>query len=131
MMMSYRPERRSCERFPVPGGTVDWAPESDPGDVSTECAIGDLSRGGVRILTTGPAAKGTAIRVTLLVPGEAAPLSFRGTVVWTQVSSGQLQNMAVAFAPYTDAPGDNAPAALERLVAIEARYVSPREPQES
>ncbi|HEX6738932.1 MAG TPA: PilZ domain-containing protein [Vicinamibacteria bacterium] len=129
--MSYRPERRSCERFPVPGGTVDWAPASDPGDVSTECAIGDLSRGGVRLLTTGPAAKGTHVNVTLLVPGEPDALRLKGTVVWAQVSSGQLQNMAVAFAPYTEDPGDNPPAALERLVAIEGRYVAPRDKEKS
>jgi PilZ domain len=125
--MSYKPERRSCERFPVAGGSVDWAPDADPGDVATECAIGDLSRGGVRLLTTSPAPKGTPVRVTLLVPGEPEALPIRGTVVWTQVSSGQLHNMAVAFAPYTDAAAHNPPAVLERLVAIEARYVPSRQ----
>jgi Tfp pilus assembly protein PilZ len=119
--MTFRPERRSCERFPVRGGSVDWAPEANPGDVDTECPIGDLSRGGVRLSTSRPASRGTRVQVTLRIPGEPDELRMAGTVVWTQVSSGQLHEMAVAFAPYTSAPGDNAPDALDRLVAIEAR----------
>jgi len=124
--MSQGPERRSCERFPVSGGTVDWEADTNPGQLASECHIGDLSRGGVRLLTTGPASKGTRVGVTLRIPGEPEPLHLRGTVVWTQVSSGQLHDMAVAFAPYTSTPGDNDTAALDRLVAIEARCVPPR-----
>jgi hypothetical protein len=117
-------ERRSCERFPVPGATVDWESETDPGQVATECLMGDLSRGGVRFLTAAPARAGTLVHVTLHVPGEPEPLRLRGSVAWNLVSSGQIYNLAVAFAPYTPGTGANDPAALERLVAIEARFLT-------
>jgi hypothetical protein len=125
-----RPERRSCERFPVEGGTVDWEADTHPGQLASECAIGDLSRGGVRLLTTGAPSKGTVVGVTLHVPGEPEPLRLRGTVVRTQVSSGQLHDMAVAFAPYTSMAGDNDTAALDRLVVIEARCLGRANPND-
>jgi hypothetical protein len=117
------PERRSCERFPVPGATVDWESETDPGQVATECPLGDLSRGGVRLSTAAPPKIGTLVKVTLHIPGEEEPLTLRGSVVWTLVSSGQIHSLAVMFAPYTSVPGANEPEMLERLVAIEARFL--------
>ena len=117
------PERRACQRFQVAGGTVDWTSKTDPGQGATECPLGDLSRGGVRFLTPGPPKDGTLVEVTLHVPGEAESLQVQGSVAWTLVSGGQLYHVAIAFAPYSAVPGANDPAALERLVGIEARFL--------
>ena len=108
----------------MPGGSVDWESETDPGQVATECPIGDLSRGGVRFHTPGPPRAGTRVRLTLHVPGESDALELRGSVVWTLVSSGQMYDMAVGFSPYGATPGENPPTALERLAAIEERFLA-------
>jgi PilZ domain-containing protein len=121
--VAVKPERRSCERFAVPGATVDWESDREPGRSGSECPLGDLSRGGVRFLTPAPPEGGTLLRVALHIPGEPEPVRLRGSVVWRLVSSGQIHNVAIAFEPYSSSPGANQPDALERLVAIEARFL--------
>lgn len=118
-------ERRSCRRFHPDGATVDWQSRADRSRGATECPIGDLARGGVRFMTPLPPGEGMPVKVTLKIPGEASPLVLEGTVVWTLLSGGQLHQAAVAFEPYSAAPGANDPATLERLVAIEARFPDP------
>ena len=102
---------------------MDFESETDPGQIATECPLGDLSRGGVRLATAAPPKVGTLVKVTLHIPDEPEPLTLRGSVVWTLVSSGQIHSLAVMFAPYTSAAGANGPEMLERLVAIEARFL--------
>lgn len=105
---------------------MDCVSERDSGQAGSECLLGDLSRGGVRFLTPAPPEGGTLLRVAVHIPGDPEPLRLRGSVVWRLASSGQLHDAAIAFEPYSAAPGANRPDALERLVAIEARFLGPR-----
>jgi hypothetical protein len=121
-----KPERHNCERFTIPGATIDWQAERDAGLGEIECLLGDLSRGGARFLTPSPPEGGTLLRVQFHIPGDSEPLRLRGRVVWRLVSGGQIHHVAVAFEPYSAAPGGNEPDALERLMAIEARFLDSR-----
>lgn len=116
-------ERRSCQRFVIPEATVDWTPEADARKGGSHCPLRDLSRGGARFVTEGPPRVGTALRLRIAVAGEAEALEVRGKVVWTAVSAGRAHHVAVEFAPYGAAPGANPPAVLERLTALEARFL--------
>jgi hypothetical protein len=115
-------ERRSCRRFQPPGAAVDWQSTAGRNQGGTDCPIGDLARGGVRFLTPDPPREGALVKMTVNIPGESASLVLEGRVVWTHLSGGQFHQVAVAFEPYSPAPGDNDPATLERLIALEARF---------
>jgi hypothetical protein len=117
-------ERRSCERFTVPGATIDWVSEADAELSGTECPLADLSRGGMRFMAARPPREGTSLRLVLKVPGEAEPLVLRGSVAWSLVSSGQLHQVAVAFSPY--GAGGNDASVLKRIVGIETRFLADR-----
>lgn len=119
-------ERRSCPRFSVAGATLSWVDPAQPHRTGAECALQDLSRGGVRFSTPGPAPRGTLLELQLQLPDADDALKLRGRVVWTRLSSGQFHEVGVEFAPYGDGPGANAMSALERLVELEARASSER-----
>jgi hypothetical protein len=113
-------ERRSCPRFSAAGATLAWVDPAEPRRRGAECAVQDLSRGGVRFFTPGPAPPGTHLDLQLQLPDAPDALKLRGHVVWTRLSSGQFHEVGVEFAPYGEAPGANPPGALERLAALEA-----------
>lgn len=116
-------ERRRCERFTLPEATVDWASESGPRLQGTRCPLQDLSRGGARYLAEHPPVSGTRVRLRLCVPEAPVVIELHGRVVWSLVSTGHVYNIAIEFAPYGTTPDDNAPEALEGLIALEAHFL--------
>jgi PilZ domain len=116
-------ERRACARFQVPGALVDWEAASRRGVFGSGSRLGDLSRGGVRLLTPEPPAVGDRLRLVLRVAG-ADPLEVHGTVVRRSPTTGQIHEVGVAFAPYGPGPGDNPPRVLDALEALEVRFLT-------
>jgi len=92
-------ERRACARFRVPDTLVDWEAEGRAGVFGHGSRLGDLSRGGLRLLTPAPPAVGDRLRLVLRV-ADTEPLRVRGTVVRCAPASGQIHEVGVAFAPY-------------------------------
>jgi len=114
-------ERRACRRFSVPGAAVEWRSEPEGKTYGSDARVGDISRGGLRLLTPAPPRTGDALRLTLQVPGEPA-LELWGHVAWASASSGQIHEVGVEFAPYGDGSHLNPQEALDWLVAIERRF---------
>lgn len=115
-------ERRACARFRVPDSLVDWnALGKGGGAFGQGSRLGDLSRGGLRLLTPAPPAVGDRLRLILRV-ADAEPLALLGTVVRRTPASGQIHEVGVAFAPYGPGADDNDPAILEVLSSLEARF---------
>jgi hypothetical protein len=115
-------ERRACARFQVPGALVDWEAVSRRGVFGSGSRLGDLSRGGMRLLTPEPPAVGDRLRLVLRV-GDADPLEVQGTAVRRSPTTGQIHEVGVAFAPYGLGPGDNPPRALAALAALEVVFL--------
>jgi Tfp pilus assembly protein PilZ len=115
-------ERRACARFRVPDTLVDWEAEDRAGVFGHGSRLGDLSRGGLRLLTPAPPAVGDRLRLVLRV-ADTEPLPVHGTVVRCTPASGQIHEVGVAFAPYGAGAGDNAPSVLETLASLEARFL--------
>ena len=114
-------ERRTCARFLVPDTLVDWEVLGKSGVFGQGARLGDLSRGGLRLLTPEPPAIGDRLRLSCASP-TAEPLSVLGTVVRRSPSTGQIHDVGVAFAPYGSGSDDNAQGVLDVLSALEARF---------
>jgi hypothetical protein len=115
-------ERRACARFLVPGALVDWEAEGKAGVFGHGSRLGDLSRGGLRLLTPAPPSVGDRLRLVLRAP-DAGPLTLAGTVVRRSPASGQIHEVGVAFAPYGSGSQDNAPSVLQALASLEAQFL--------
>ena len=114
-------ERRTCARFLVPDTLVDWQVVGKSGVFGHGSRLGDLSRGGLRLLTPEPPAVGDRLRLVLRV-SDSEPLSVLGAVVRRSPSTGQIHDVGVAFAPYGSGSDDNAQGVLDTLSALEARF---------
>jgi hypothetical protein len=114
-------ERRTCARFLVPHTLVDWEVVGKRGVFGHGSRLGDLSRGGLRLLTPEPPAVGDRLRLVVRV-ADTEPLPVLGAVVRCSPSTGQIHDVGVAFAPYGSGPDDNAQAVLDVLSALEARF---------
>jgi hypothetical protein len=114
-------ERRACARFLVPDALVDWDAVGKSGVFGQGSRLGDLSRGGMRLLTPEPPAIGDRLRLVVRVAG-SEPLAVLGTVVRCSPSTGQIHEVGVAFAPYGAGAGDNHPRILDVLSSLEARF---------
>jgi PilZ domain len=114
-------ERRACARFLVPGTSVDWEVVGKSGVFGQGSRLGDLSRGGLRLLTPEPPAICDRLRLLVRV-ADSEPLAILGTAVRRSPSTGQIHDVGVAFAPYGSGPDDNAEGILDVLSAFEARF---------
>jgi Tfp pilus assembly protein PilZ len=115
-------ERRACARFRVPDSLVDWDAVGKGGAVFGHGSrLGDLSRGGLRLLTPAPPAVGDRLQLILRV-ADAEPLALLGTVIRCTPATGQIHEVGVAFAPYGPGTDDNDPAILEILSSLESRF---------
>lgn len=103
------------------GATVDWRTDPPGASYGSESHLFDLSRGGARFVAAGPPSPGTRLRLAIHVPGEE-PLEVSGQVAWLSVSSGQLHDVGMVFAPFGDHPLANPPEALDRLIDLESRF---------
>ena len=116
-------DRRKCDRFAVPDASVDWTAEGEVGWGGTGCPLRDLARGGARFLSECPPPRGTFLRLRIRLPGERDPIEARGRVEWSLVSHGRVHHVGIEFAPYGRGPGANDPAVLDRILALEDRFL--------
>lgn len=114
-------ERRACARFRVPDTLVDWDVVGRSGVFGHGSRLGDLSRGGLRLLTPEPPAVGDRLQLVLRV-ADSEPLAVVGTVVRRSPATGQIHDVGIAFAPYGAGADDNDPQILEFLSSLEARF---------
>ncbi len=131
--MPANPERRSSKRIPtrIEVRYLDEAAESrkypDLGEMSHDFVF-DLSMGGMRLVSSFHRPVGTAVRVSLVLPGDSEPTELPGEVVWNRTydeGEGQwlVEGMGVRFEKLQ-------PAAAERIERWVERYYAeqPRRP---
>lgn len=118
-------EKRSCGRFRIPGATVrtkrkktlfrkdEYEHESSP--------LLDLSRGGVRFLTSAKLPLDAPVTIEMTIPGEDAALVVLGHVRWFAPHPDPIfkYQFGIQIDPYGDKEGYNPPEILDRIIALE------------
>lgn len=120
-------ERRLCQRFNVPGTTASYVKIGLFGRrkkvVEEFCPVLDMSRGGIRFLTQKLLNFKSRIEINVSVPGERAPLTLIGRVVWASFNPGKSYRYqaGIKFTPYGEEKNLNNPDFLSRIIALERR----------
>ncbi|HWR57579.1 MAG TPA: PilZ domain-containing protein [Thermodesulfovibrionales bacterium] len=122
-------ERRSCERFSVPGSTISYRsqglfsrfrsrpPESHP--------MLDLSKGGLSFLTDRRPRLGEKLSLLVSCPDWSSPILVSGKVVYVGGSPVRSYKYRIGFQfnPYGPEKGRNSLESLNRLDELEKTYV--------
>lgn len=124
-------ERRACQRFKIPGATINYEKESflsflkKKGAGEEFCPVLDISRGGVRFLTQKPFKQKTRVSLKISIPGERLPLTLQGGVRWTSFNPGKSYRyqVGVQFYPYGEKKGQNYPGNLVKIIAVEQKFI--------
>lgn len=121
-------ERRACERFIVPGAVVNYRTEGFffSGKYTEEASpVFDVSRGGLRFLGNSFLQVDAKVTVKISIPDWEAPLVLKGRVRWTSINTDKSYKyqIGIQFAPYGKSQGNNAPAILQRIIALETEYL--------
>ncbi|MCU0595623.1 MAG: PilZ domain-containing protein [Desulfobacterota bacterium] len=123
--MSGNIERRECQRFEIPGATVQykslWFPVSFNGFSQPGLTV-NVSKGGLAFECRSKMARGKKIAVRLIVPGEE-PLYLRASVRWFAFSWERMAYVVgIEFAPFGIGRGENPIDVLDRLRELEREY---------
>lgn len=129
-------ERRSCQRFKIPGATVDYKREKifppSSGFIEEFCPVLDISRGGVRFLTQKPIKQNSHLSLKISVPGERIPLVLTGEVRWSTFNPGKSYKyqVGVQFSAYGEKKGQNYPGNLVKIIALEQKFIEHDGPED-
>jgi hypothetical protein len=127
-------EKRSCERFKIPGSTANYRKESllFPKKSFTEefCPVLDISRGGVRFLSQNLVKVNTKLTLQISIPGERIPLNLKGVARWSSYNTGKSYKyqVGVQFNPYGEKKGQNYPGSLVKIIALEQKFTNKEVP---
>jgi len=118
-------EKRACNRFRIPGATVRTKrPKSlfrKATFSSDSSPLLDLSRGGIRFLTSTKLPLDAAVTIEITIPGEDLPLIFLGHVRWFAPHPDPIlrYQFGIQIDPYGDREGYNPPEILDRIIGLE------------
>lgn len=114
-------ERRGCERFKIPGAVVSFKLKKHSEEF---CPVEDISRGGVMFLSEMPLEINSNITLNISIPGERAPLSFKGQIRWLSFNKKKkkYQN-GLQFNPYGEKKGYNYLGNLVKIIELEQKFL--------
>jgi Tfp pilus assembly protein PilZ len=128
-MVHKEAERRTCERFVVPGATVyckeegffflkKYADDFYP--------VFDISLGGLRYLSQKPLKDNTKVSLKIVIPGEDDTMIMKGKVKWVSPNTAKSYKyiIGIQFEPYGTRKGNNDPESLKRLEVLEQKAKS-------
>lgn len=123
-------ERRACERFVIPGAAVRYKKEAllFSGKYTEKFyPVFDISRGGLRFLSLESLKANTKVSLMLVIPEEKDPLTITGSVRWLSLNpeKSYKYQVGVQFNPYGKKKRENDPEILERLIALEGKFLKP------
>jgi len=121
-------ERRTCERFVIPGATIAYKlhgffkkhlPFTDKLYPTT-----DLSKGGISFLSDTPLSENKELSVLLNIPEKESPIQFEGKVAYISLDSGASYRyrIGVQFKPFGTKEGLNSLDNLKDLEKLEKTY---------
>ena len=123
-------EKRTCARFRIPGATIAFRREKSLFKHGSKYGgeflpVLDISRGGIRFLSTENLPLDTRLHLSIQVPGDPSPLKMDGLVRWAAPNIGQSfkYQLGVQFAPYGDKKGMNYPGSLVKIIAYEQKFL--------
>jgi hypothetical protein len=122
-------ERRTCERFKIPGATVSYRKDrkifGNEEFLEEFCPVLDMSRGGIRFLTHKPLDFQIRVYLSISVPGERIPLTLKGEVRWSSFNPGKSYEyqVGVQFNPYGEKKDQNYPGTLVKIIALEQKFL--------
>jgi hypothetical protein len=124
-------EKRSCERFRVPGATLCYRKKGwffvNGGFGEDFYPVLDISRGGVKFLCNHRLKAGSSVVLRLAVPGLEEEIEILGSIRWTNRNpeKSYRYQVGIAFHPYGSGKNENSPQILETLRRIEAEHIGP------
>ncbi len=129
-MVDLNLEKRTCLRFRIPGATIGYKkdkPFMKKGEDYIEefCPVLDISRGGIRFLTQEILKYESKVSLKINIPGETSPMTLRGIVRWYSPNPGKSYKyqIGVQFLPYSEKKGQNNPASLTKITALEQKFM--------
>ena len=123
-------ERRTCKRIEIPGATVSCKKKyfffSKKKYVEEYHPVMEISRGGIRFLEQKLITAATKITLKISIPEENSPLLIKGRVRWTSLNPtmSYKYQIGVQFDPYGKKKGLNHPEILERITALEQKFLT-------
>lgn len=128
-MVHKEAERRTCERFVVPGAEVYCKEEGfffskkHTGDFYP---VFDISPGGLRYLSQKSLKDNAKVSLKMVIPGEDAAIVIKGRVkrVSPNPEKSYKYMIGIQFEPYGTKKGNNDPESLKRLEVLEQKFKS-------
>jgi len=117
-------EKRTCQRFEIPGATISYEFKEYSEEFSP---LRDMSRGGVKFMSKNPLDINADITLKISVPGERVPLTLHGKIRWISfIESKNQYQVGVIFNPYGEKEGHNYPGNLVKIISLEQKF-APKE----
>lgn len=122
-------EKRACQRFKIPGATVNYKLGrllSSQKYVEKYNPVSEISRGGIRFLSQKHIATKSKILLKISIPDEKPSLILKGRVRWVAFfpSLSYKYQIGVEFDPFGERKECNSLQILERLIALEKKFLS-------
>ena len=126
-------EKRECKRFRVPDATLVYKVDkflfSDKAYSERAYPIIDLSKGGLRFMCDRSFRKNTKLSMKISIPGEKAPMTLKGRVIWCMFSPvmGNKYQIGIQLETYGKGKHMNDPRNLEKISDLEKEYLGKEE----
>ena len=120
-METQQPEKRTCQRFTIPGGAVSVEKSGFLANLRKSSdksfPLVDISQGGLRFLAEGEVPINTKLHLIVSAPDETDSLHISGLVKWIipQPESGSVFQVGVQFLPYGVKREENNPSNLLKI----------------
>lgn len=123
-------ERRTYERVKIPGARVSYSLKkfffSKKKYIEEFCPVVEISRGGIRFLGQRLLTSLNKISLKIFIPKESSYLILQGRVRWTSLTPSLMYRyqIGVQFDHYGEKKGHNDPEVLERIIALEQKFLT-------
>ncbi|MBN1663678.1 MAG: PilZ domain-containing protein [Deltaproteobacteria bacterium] len=119
-------ERRTCDRFVIPGATVTYKKDTlfrNPDYSYYEYPVYNISKGGINFFCDNSLIHGVSLILKLTIPDEEE-IIIRGKVAWITMNMGESwkYQVGVQFEPYGEKRGQNSHDILEKINLWEGKY---------
>lgn len=122
-------ERRACKRIKIPDATVSYKEGkfffSKKQYVEEFYPVIEISRGGIRFLGHRLFTTASKISLKIFIPEEDTPLIIKGRVRWTSLNPeiSYKYQIGVQFDPFGWKKGHNHPEILDKIIALEQKFL--------
>ena len=123
--LARKSDRRTHDRFVVPGAAVSWVPRSQEFLPDETWPLSDISKGGLSFLTNDPPTVGLEISLLVFLPTKTQTLELIGTVVYSIPRGPGLTyafRVGVELKPFAQSDGGNSVESLDVIETLKRFY---------